>query len=377
MHQVARRLAPVHDITVGSLWDSNRSDWLLGTTLRASPRPREYTIEGIRVHRIGLSAAEKRRLLPAVIGYYAAQGPAIRTIARVQSTHLDDLAPQADLVHNGRIGREPFSFASQLVARRKDVPFVLTPYHHPRWQGWWYRHFLDLYIQADALIALTNSEKETLGKLGARLDRVFVTGMGPVLAEPGDPQGFRDRHDLSGPVVLFLGQHYPYKGYRQLLAAAHLVWKRIPETSFVFIGPAVGRSEDDFRGIGDKRIVRLGTVDLSTKTAALAACDVLCVPSTQESFGGVYTEAWMFEKPVIGCSIPAVREIIEDGVDGFLVAQEARQIAERICYLLMTPGHARQIGRAGKRKVEAHFTWEKIAARTEAAYRSVLTGTSP
>ena len=55
----------------------------------------------------------------------------------------------------------------------------------------------------------------------------------------------------------------------------------------------------------DPRLIELGTVDLQQKTNALAACTLLCLPSTQESFGGVFTEAWSFEKPVIGANIPA------------------------------------------------------------------------
>jgi glycosyltransferase involved in cell wall biosynthesis len=58
--------------------------------------------------------------------------------------------------------------------------------------------------------------------------------------------------------------------------------------------------------VNDPRILELGSVDLQTKTDALEACTLLCLPSTQESFGGVYTEAWSFKKPVIGCDIPAV-----------------------------------------------------------------------
>ena len=41
----------------------------------------------------------------------------------------------------------------------------------------------------------------------------------------------------------------------------------------------------------DPRIHRLGSLNLQQKTNALAACTLLCVPSTQESFGCVYTEA--------------------------------------------------------------------------------------
>jgi glycosyltransferase involved in cell wall biosynthesis len=120
----------------------------------------------------------------------------------------------------------------------------------------------------------------------------------------------------------------------------------------------------------------MGAVDLQTKTDALAACSVLCVPSSQESFGGVYTEAWFFEKPVIGCDIPAVREVIDNGVDGFLVRQDPAEIADRICQLLLNPAKAEKMGQAGRRKVIKNYTWDKIAQRTEAAYYAVLRGSA-
>jgi glycosyltransferase involved in cell wall biosynthesis len=142
----------------------------------------------------------------------------------------------------------------------------------------------------------------------------------------------------------------------------------------VFVGPARGRSERAFAAAGDPRIHRLGELSLQAKTDALAACTLLCVPSLQESFGGVYTEAWSFGKPVIGCNIPAVAEVIADQVDGYLVEQEPAQIAERICHLLLNPSCAESMGDAGRRKVARSFSWEHLSARTEQAYQQILAG---
>jgi glycosyltransferase involved in cell wall biosynthesis len=233
---------------------------------------------------------------------------------------------------------------------------------------------LRLYRSADALMALTQAEKRILVELGVKPDRVHVTGMGPILADQADPAAFLQRYGLSAetPIVLFLGQHYDYKGYRQVLQAAQLVWKRWPEAQFVFIGPAVKQSERVFAEFTDRRIHRLGNVDLQTKTAALAACTALCVPSTQESFGGVYTEAWSFGKPVIGGRIPAVAEVIDDGVNGYLVNQDAAEIADRLSLLLSQPAHAQALGAAGRAKVAAHFTWPQIAQKTAAVYRGLI-----
>jgi len=264
------------------------------------------------------------------------------------------------------------SYASFQIAQQHNIPFVLTPLHHPRWMGWRYKAYIKLYKMADVVLALTRAEKQTLMALGVHEERIFITGMGPVLATQANPQKFQCDFHIDGPIVLFLGQHRWYKGYREVLQAARIVWQKIPETHFVFIGPAVGQSEKYFKALSDKRIHRLGKVDLQTKTDALAACSLLCMPSTQESFGGVYTEAWNFSKPVIGCNIPAVAEVVADEVDGYLVQQDPDQIAERICHLLLHTAQAQALGKAGQRKMKAQYTWQRIAERTEHAYQSVV-----
>jgi glycosyltransferase involved in cell wall biosynthesis len=199
-----------------------------------------------------------------------------------------------------------------------------------------------------------------------------VIGHGPVLESEAQPGEFLQKYQIGSPMVLFLGQHYPYKGYKELLEAAKIVWGKIPGTHFVFIGPAVGQSEQLFKAVSDQRVHRLGIVSLQEKTGALAACSLLCVPSVQESFGGVYAEAWCFGKPVIGCRIPAVSEVITDGVDGYLVNQVPEAIAERIIFLLENEAAASQMGTAGKKKVEEKYTWQRIAERVELVYNRLL-----
>ena len=373
-HLLAQQLQARHTVQVVSQWDCNRTDWLLGTTLRAPSTSRDYAIDTIAVHRLGLSAWEKLKLAPFVPLYYPLMDVALPPIANLLESHITPYAAEADVVHNVRIGREGLSYASYQAAKRYDRPFILTPVHHPRWVGWRYRAYLRLYQMADAVIALTQAEKRILMGLGVREERITVTGVGSVLTPTADPTAFLKQYGLDAPIVLFLGQHYPYKGFQQLLQAAPLVWQNVPETQFLFIGPPVANSEKAFAEHHDPRIHRLGNVDLQTKTNALAACTLLCVPSTQESFGGVYTEAWSFGKPVIGCDIPAVAEVICNGVDGLLTAQEPAHIADRILQLLINPAQANTMGRAGKQKTDSRFTWKKIAAQMEGVYQTVISG---
>ncbi len=371
-HLLTQQLNNKHQIQVVSHWSKNRTDWLLGTTINAPKKNREYTIDDIKVHQLGLSAKEKLSLLPYVPIYYPLMDIALPKIASCLEKYLLSHASNADLIHNVRIGREGLSYASYYTAKKQDIPFVFTPVHHPRWVGWRYRAYIQLYKLADAVIVLTKSEKEVLIKLGVKEENIYITGVGAILAEQADAEAFRKKYHIDEPIVLFLGQHYPYKGYQQLLQATSLVWQKIPEANFVFIGPQVGNSETYFKAFQDKRIHCLGKVDLQEKTNALAACNLLCVPSTQESFGGVYTEAWSFAKPVIGCNISAVAEIVSQGKDGYLIEQKPAKIAEAICDLLSNQTKAKEIGLAGKEKVEYQFTWKRLAEKTEKVYLQLI-----
>jgi len=371
-HLLAQQLQINHSIQVATFWEQNRTDWLLGTTLKAHTNPHEYKVDGITLHRMGFRWFDKLQMAVWLPLYYPLMAVAVPPIARIIAQPLHILAQNCDLIHNVRIGREGLTYASLQVARQRNIPFVLTPVHHPRWVGWRYELYLQLYRDADAVIALTQTEKQTLISLGVKPEQIHVTGIGPVLSPQAAGQEFRDRHQLLGPIVLFLGQHYPYKGYQQLLQATKQVWEKHPETHFVFIGPSVKKSEQVFQAYPDDRIHRLGTVSLQEKTDALAACDILCVPSMQESFGGVFTEAWCFQKPVIGGNIPAVAEVISDGKDGLLVEQKPETIATAIIELLSNPQKASEMGEAGYQKVHQHYTWPKLAEKTLNVYQSII-----
>ncbi|ESA38248.1 glycosyltransferase [Leptolyngbya sp. Heron Island J] len=370
-HHLAQSLSNCH-VQVVTHWQRNRTDWLLGTTLNAPTASQNYEIDGIPVHCLDTGWGEKLKMLPYVLMYHVWMKQAVEKLSAIRLPQLDPFVSNVDLVHNVRIGREVLSYASLELARKHDLPFVLTPVHHPRWVGWRYRLYLDIYRQADGVFTLTDAEKRILIELGVAADKIYTIGHGPIVHEKSYPQNFREIYKVQGPMVLFLGQHYAYKGYRQLLAACEKVWQSCSNAEFVFIGPVVKSSEKAFEEYADPRIHRLGMVDLATKTDALAACDLLCVPSSQESFGGVYTEAWSFSKPVIGCNIPAVADVIADGVDGFLVEQTAEAIAARLLDLLENPDVAQRMGQTGYQKVQQKFSWPAIAKKVDEAYRKVL-----
>jgi glycosyltransferase involved in cell wall biosynthesis len=373
MHQLAQRLKNNNEVNVICQWNRNRTDWLLGTTLNAESQNHQYEIDEIPVWQIGITENEKKMLARWVYAYPFLQGISIEKISHTLFSIMQQLPVTFDIVHNCRIGREGISFASYQLARKNSAPFVLTPVHHPAWAGWFHRYYHKLYRNADALIALTEIEKKTLAGLGVDERKIHVTGIGPILSSNFSPNRFVNQYELAdAPIILFLGQKYAYKGIATLLGATEKVWKVFPETRFVFLGPRTPYSVKLFKNSFDQRILEIDAVPLQEKTDALAACTLLCVPSAQESFGGVYTEAWSLGKPVIGCDIPAVREVVNHGVDGLLVAQDGNAIADAIIQILKSPNECARMGQKGKMKVESRFTWEKIAKKTFEVYESLL-----
>jgi glycosyltransferase involved in cell wall biosynthesis len=370
--ELIRALAGQVQPSIAAHWAENRTDWLRGTTLTAAAHAQTYDDEGRPVHLFAPTRGELLASLPFVFAYYPFMPVAARQLSRPLVRQLEEIVGSVDIVHNVRSGREPISLASETFARRGEVPFVFTPNHHPRWVGWRYRVYLDLYRRADALIALTEHERQALIELGADPNRVHVTGIGPVLEQAADAARARTNFELRERVVLFLGQKYPYKGVRELLGAASRVWAKHKDVQFVFVGPRTRYSISLFTGQTDERVREFGTVSLQDKTDLLAACDVLCVPSSQESFGGVLVEAWAMGKPVVAGPAPAAAEVIADGQDGFVVSDQSEStIADRLIQLLDDPAEAARLGQRGAAKVAQRFTWERLAARTAAIYRSL------
>ena len=372
-HGLLKELAAVQRQWMVSQWDTNRTDWLLGSTVRSPWRPADYVIDGVAVRGLGFGVLDRVRMLPAVPAFYVAPWASSPWLAGVFRRRLAPLVDGADVIHAFRIGRENLVLAALREARRRGIPFVFTPTHHPRWVGYRYTVFRRIYREADRLIALTEAERATLASLGVPEDRIRVTGNGPTLAAEADAASIRERYALDGnPVVLFLGQKYPYKGLDLLLKAAPLVWAKCREARFLFVGPRTAYSRRLFSGPRDARIIETGTLSLEAKTSAVAACTLLALPSRQESFGGVFTEAWSFDKPVIGGRIPAIESVITDGEDGFVSPHEAGQLAERILVLLEDSSLATRMGRAGHDKVRRRYTWPVLAQKTHDVYREVL-----
>jgi len=372
LHEIAKRAKEEHNIQVFSFFNTNRNDWLMGTTLRTPCAEVNYTLEGVKVKLISFNNEEKLRLLPHVSTYYINKMYNIACISKLIEKKLYPIDRKIDLIHNVRVGREPLSYASYYLAKRLKIPFIFTPLHHPRWNHWFFKEYQNLYRKADGLFALTPYEKELYQGFGVETENIFVTGTGAVLSNQANPERFKEKYGISGNLILFIGQGYKYKGIQDLLNAAKIVFNHAKNVDFVFIGPHTSYSSRLFKRERDIRIKHIGKVDLQTKTDALAACDIFCLPSRQESFGAVFLEAWCFGKPVIGADIPQLNCVIENGINGYLVAPNPKKIAQRIMDLLNDSGMRARLGLTGKKMVEENFTWDILYRKTITDYQKII-----
>lgn len=369
--RLLKEIGPRLDFDVVTLLKSQRTDWLAAMIRGERDRPEQYQVDGLKVTAIDGWPASTRAALSALVPAYHFPGsPAPWLMGGLLAPHLDRFLEGTQVVHNVFMGREAFSSGFLIAAHKRRLPFVFTPLRHKRPLGWSGPAFRRLYAESDAVIALTQGEADWLAAHGADRGRLHVIGLGPQNDRDVTPDVAR--HELQTPskIVLFIGQLHAYKGFRALLEAAEIMAGR-PDTLFVFAGPDVRGNSSAFSGRGPN-VRWLGPVSGELRDSLLSACTVLCVPSSQESFGSVVVEAWSCGKPVVGGPAGATRELIDDGGDGFVVPQDPQVIAERLSRILDDPALAQAMGARGKEKVRQKYSWDAIATAHLDLYRSLL-----
>ena len=126
--------------------------------------------------------------------------------------------------------------------------------------------------------------------------------------------------------------------------------------------------------VGERaRIVCRDDIDDEEKWGWYAECDLLAQPSSVESFGLVYLEAWLMGKPVVAVRSGPVSSLVTHGEDGLLVGDgRVDELAQAFAQLLDDPARAQAMGAAGRRKVLNEFTWPRIVERAAAVYQTVV-----
>ena len=95
--------------------------------------------------------------------------------------------------------------------------------------------------------------------------------------------------------------------------------------------------------------------------------------SIREGLPRSVMEAMAMEKPVVAYNIRGVRDLVEDGVNGFLVPfGDVKALSEKIIYLMKHPAIIEEMGKKGREKVEREFSLDVILPQMEALYKEIL-----
>lgn len=406
-HELVKRLSERHRIKVITQitrQEDKPGDLWFGTLLQPLPCREAYQDNKAHVIPLRVLNAERVLLYPFVRGFRRMEPVSMEAVRQILQRKIMRHLKGADIIHCIHNGASFYAHAALAAARKHDIPFVLTPLlqthqalkeserHRPASKGrvhtappagnlrallspmaYHDRFWLHACLRADALIAMTDTEKRLLAQWGVPRERIHTVGVGPILADHFDGKAFRKRHGIgSEPIVLFLGRKHELKGIEEVLQSAPKVWAHMPDTLFFFVGPKEGNARKIFAEHQEDRVIEIDQVSLQEKTDAIAACDILCMPSMNEALGGVFLEAWTLRKPVIAGDTPPLRELTGDGKGGFLVNLEPARIAEKIIVLLNDRRLREQMGLWGKERVVSRYSWPSITEKMEQVYLNLL-----
>ena len=105
----------------------------------------------------------------------------------------------------------------------------------------------------------------------------------------------------------------------------------------------------------------------------LNAFDIFVLPSLREGMPNAVLEAMSCGVPVIATSVGGVPEVIEDNKSGILVpSQDEEALEAALADLIREVGKRRRLGTAGRRRVLAHFSLEKMVQEYHALYQSLV-----
>lgn len=165
---------------------------------------------------------------------------------------------------------------------------------------------------------------------------------------------------LTDWIVAVVGTFQKRKAQDDAIRAVKIAERAITNIKLLLIGDGQKEYKDYLENLCSElnisdRIVFTGY--RNDVPQILPHCKLLLMPSWNEPFGRVVIEAMAAGVPVIGANNGGVKEIIQDGITGYLVPpKNPAEIAKKMIYLFHHPLLAQQMGNNGKKVVEEKFS---------------------
>jgi glycosyltransferase involved in cell wall biosynthesis len=230
---------------------------------------------------------------------------------------------------------------------------------------------LTIKLPADVIHTVSNSTNMDLMKYDTKTKIMVV----PNLVNLSFYDNWNKKKIYEDSIV-FVGRLAFNKNLNVVISSFENVIKKVPHAKLVVIGDGPMLEEwkkmADDTGLKDK-IIFTEFIPVVKKMEFLSKCAALVLPSITEGLPTVVLESFAMSTPVILSDILPHRDIVEDGVDGFLVdSNDTGKWAEKIIYLLSNKDICRKMGKMGRMKVENHFGNEIVLNKMESLYSSLI-----
>lgn len=285
---------------------------------------------------------------------------------------------KTDLLLQDELCHPSLFYLNQRLRKKLKCPVISVVHHlrsseiHPEWQIKFYRDAEKRYLKTiDGFIFNSKTTRTVLKDFLGEEKLSIVAYPGGDHVKPAiTDTDINDRSFIFGPLkILFIGNVIPRKGLYTLVAALrrlprHL-WKLTVAGS---LSMATQYAQQIRRLIQDSglkdQIHMMDSIDNEKLASLLEEHHCLAVPSFYEGFGIVYLEAMAYGLPVIASKAGAVSEIINDGVEGFLIPPgDEAMLAECIDRFIYDRNMLARMSFAAKKRYLKHPSWEDSTGR--------------
>jgi glycosyltransferase involved in cell wall biosynthesis len=270
----------------------------------------------------------------ALTTFQAARARGVKCILDVTTTHVDQFGEAQD---------------------RELAAFGGRPVWHPRLR----RRTRAEYEAADAIRVMSAVAGRTLTDRGVDPEKVFVAT--PPVADEAAPQA-----DFADPTfrVAYVGLIEPAKGFHYLIEAFDRLGN--PDSELILWGGPGLRGVSGYLAERTARNPRIRVRPQGVRAIGFekvyARSTVLVLPSLADGFGYVVGEAMSCGLPVIVTTATGAADLVEDGVNGFVVPPaDAAALADRLSRLAGDRELPRRMG-AAARLTSQHYGPEQFRA---------------
>jgi glycosyltransferase involved in cell wall biosynthesis len=235
--------------------------------------------------------------------------------------------------------------------------------------------------KADGLISVSQFTADTTNEVFrmSKIFRIIPNGINTSLFVPN----CNNKHNKNIS-ILYFGSLIRKKGLLELPLIFNEVIKTNPAVKLILIGKDVpdiisGNTstwqmmEELFTEEAIANVVYLGSIPHTEIKEQIEQVSVCVFPSFAEALPVSWLEAMAMKKAIVASNIGWGKEVIEDGVSGFLVHPTQHQLfAKKLTLLLGNNDLAQQIGKKARERIEMVFNIDKITAQNILFYKKTI-----